>query len=50
MLYEDSGKNAGHNHDESVKYTELNAYDKPCLRAKINNVKITSLPEENRDG
>ena len=50
MLYEDSWKNAGHNHDESVKYTELNGYNKHCFTSQNQHVKIASLPKENKDG
>ena len=50
MLYDDSWKNAGHNHDESVKYTELNGYNKHCFTSQNQHAKIASLPKENQDG
>ena len=50
MLYEDSWKNAGHNHDESQKYTELNEYNKHCFTSQNQRVKIAGLPKENQDG
>ena len=50
MLYKDSWKNAGHNHDESQKYTELNEYNKHCFTSENQHVKIASLPIENQDG
>ena len=49
MLYEDSWENAGHNHDESLKYTELNGYNKLCVTSQNQHVKIASLPIENQD-
>ena len=43
-------KNAGHNHYESMKYTELNGYNKHCFTSQNQHAKIASLPKENQDG